>query len=871
MRRAIPFAGKDSNVYRQLKVCKFIPVVTERSTSIQGERWPTLKTYTGDELRKIAMPVGGIGTGNIGLAGNGALVNWEIMNRPALKKSPSVSAFLIRIEQDDQPLFTKVLEGPLDLSDYEGPFGAEVKNHGLPRFRKAIFKSAYPFGQVELEDKNSPMKVTLQAFNPLIPSDALASSYPIMTFRCVVENTSNKNATVSVASNISNFIGPLNPETGHINHNEYIKKAEYCAIYSSSEMTDSRDENYGNFSIAIVNPQQPTFRTSWADLTWKDSLLDMWDDFTSDGHLDERKSVNFEPTGSLCDSRVISPGKTEEFTFIISWYFPNRMAWSIEGEDGTSPPGTNIGKYSDLLIGNFYTTHFKNSIDVLDKFVPLRLILEKRSLKFVNAVVDTNFPEPLLDSALSNLSTLKTQTIFQSSDGKYFGWEGIGYKSGSCFGNCTHVWNYEQTTAFLFSNIAKDFRETEFKYATNRDGFMSFRVTFPLDGLQAWPIAAADGQMGCIVKLYREWMLSGDTEWLRSLWPAARRALEFAWIAGGWDGDQDGVMEGVQHNTMDVEYYGPNPQMGFWYLAALRAAEEISLELEDVDFAKKCRSLFENGSKWIDKNLFNGLYYEHKIYPLVDGQFIADGLRHGIMGAQNTSDPELQLGSGCLVDQLIGQFVADIADLGSLANPVNIGTAATSILKFNEREDLFDHFNHMRSYALGEERGLLMATYPMGNRPKRPFPYFTEMMTAYEYTAAGNLIYSREFTAGIKVISNVRDRFAGKTRNPFDEAECGRHYSRAMIAWGLFLAWSGQKYNAKKGTLSFREDLTNNSLPWFTGASWGTAAVVGDEILVEVAEGSVHLVSVEFQGVIYLKEMIENNTGGILRFKKQST
>ncbi len=79
---------------------------------MQGESWPTLKTYTGDELRKIALPVGGIGTGNIGLAGNGALVNWEVMNRPALNKSPAVSAFLIRIEQEDLPLFTKVLEGP---------------------------------------------------------------------------------------------------------------------------------------------------------------------------------------------------------------------------------------------------------------------------------------------------------------------------------------------------------------------------------------------------------------------------------------------------------------------------------------------------------------------------------------------------------------------------------------------------------------------------------------------------------------------------------------------------------------------------------------------------------------------------------------
>ena len=817
--------------------------------------WPILKTYTGDDLRKISMPVGGIGTGNIGLGGNGGLVNWEIMNRPSFKKSPDVNAFLIRVEQEDQPLFAKVLEGPLDTSQYEGPFGAEVRNHGMPRFRKATFMGAYPFGQVKLEDKNCAVQVTLQSFNPLIPSDSDASSFPIMVIRYVVENTSSKNATVSVASNLSNFIRPFgNKDFSYVNHNEYIENADFSAIRYSSEMKNSDDENYGNFSVALLKPEHPTYRTSWADLTWRDSLLDMWDDFVDDGNFDLRKSVSVEPTGSLCDKRVIKPGGVEEFTFLISWFFPNRRGWSIEGEDGTSPPGTNIGKYSDLIIGNYYTTQFSDSVDVLKKFIPKLDNLETRSKTFVEEILNTGFPEPLLDSALSNLSTLKTQTIFQSSDGKYFGWEGIGYNAGSCFGNCSHVWNYEQTTAFLFSNIAKDFRETEFLYATNRDGFMSFRVTFPLDGLQAWPIAAADGQMGCIVKLYREWTLSGDSEWLRTLWPAARKALEFAWIPGGWDANQDGVMEGVQHNTMDVEYYGPNPQMGFWYLAALRAAEEMATELGEEEFATKCRKLFDNGSAWIDKNLFNGSYYEHKIYPLQEGQTIARGLRLENVGAQDTSNPDLQLGSGCLVDQLIGQFLADITDLGPLADLENIKTTAQSILKFNEKADLFDHFSHMRSYALGDEKGLLMATYPFGSRPQRPFPYFTEIMGSFEYTAAGNLIYSGEFDKGVRVISNVRERFAGKTRNPFDEAECGRHYSRAMIAWGLFLAWTGQKFNAKKKTLSFRKELGNSSLPWYTGAAWGTVTLEDKKLLMHVFEGAVDIETINFKGQKYNKK-----------------
>ena len=85
--------------------------------------------------------------------------------------------------------------------------------------------------------------------------------------------------------------------------------------------------------------------------------------------------------------------------------------------------------------------------------------------------------------------------------------------------------------------------------------------------------------------------MSGDEQRLRSLWPRVKKALQFCWIPGGWDADQDGVMEGCQHNTMDVEYYGPNPQMGFWYLGALKAGAAMAEYVGDEAFAKKCLRL----------------------------------------------------------------------------------------------------------------------------------------------------------------------------------------------------------------------------------------------------------------------------------------
>ena len=147
------------------------------------------------------------------------------------------------------------------------------------------------------------------------------------------------------------------------------------------------------------------------------------------------------------------------------------------------------------------------------------------------------------------------------------------------------------------------------------------------------------------------------------LWPNVKQALEFCWIPGGWDADRDGVMEGCQHNTMDVEYFGPNPQMEGWYLGALRAAEEMARHLGEAEFAATCRDLFERGRAWTDAHLFNGEYYEHEIRPPKSAADIAPGLLVG-MGAADLGNPDFQLGPGCLVDQLVGQYMAHICGLG---------------------------------------------------------------------------------------------------------------------------------------------------------------------------------------------------------------
>jgi uncharacterized protein (DUF608 family) len=361
-------------------------------------------------------------------------------------------------------------------------------------------------------------------------------------------------------------------------------------------------------------------------------------------------------------------------------------------------------------------------------------------------------------------------------------------------------------------------------------------VNLPLERAQEFGKAAADGQMGCIMKMYRDWQLSGDDEMLRTLWPYVKKALEFCWIKGGWDADRDGVMEGCQHNTMDVEYYGPNPQMGVWYLGALRAGEEMARYLGEDDFARTCRSLFDRGTKWIDENLFNGEYYEHKIQPPKDKSEVAPSLLVG-MGAKDLTKPDYQLGSGCLVDQLVGQYMAHVCGLGYLLKPDNVRKTLQSIMKYNLREGMCGHFNCMRSFALGDESALLMASYPK-DRPRNPFPYFTEVMTGFEYAAAVGMLYEGQVDNGLQCIKNIRDRYDGRKRSPFDEAECGHHYARAMASWAAVPALTGFSYSGVEKTMTFAPK--DGTFFWSNGYAWGSCSLKRMEKSVSVELSVLH-------------------------------
>ena len=718
-----------------------------------AEEWPVLKTYRGAALRRVKMPLGGIGTGTISLSGRGSLVDWELWNRPAKGNSPTgVKAphFAVRYETKDGTKKARILEGPLFVDEYEGAEGSPVVNHGFPRFREAIFKAAYPLAQIELRDPDFLLSPRLEAFNPLVQGDPDDSGIPAVLFRWTIANPANERISVSVV--------------GSIKKDDALVITVPDGAYEVSRATDIRE---------------PGWHVG-ADRYWRTFLEK---GIVANTPLDDSTAKMDCKANQICAKFILGPGETRKVSFVIAWRNPDRKAW-----------GAYDSKNPEDVVGNWYATRYPTAQAAADDLLSRLPELEAKTVDFVKGILAKKAPDVVKEAALFNLSTFRTETCFRTADGHFYGWEGCRDTKGSCQGSCTHVWGYEHCLVDMWPSLARDMVETQFGPASDPEtGHMNFRVSLPRARAmreRGKGTAAADGQMQCVIKAYEVWRKAGTEDWLRGLWPKIRRAVEFCWIEGGWDADRDGVMEGCQHNTMDVEYFGPNPQMEFLYLAALKAAEAMATACGDADFATECAKLFRQGSAWTEKNLFNGSYYEHRIMPPKGA--IAKGLRHGSMGAKDLADPDYQLGAGCLIDQLVGDFSARVAGLGTVVDASHERTTLGTILARCAKPLHDETFNCMRGYALDGEVSLKMAWYPEGRLPRSPFPYYGETMTGFEYVVAGLLAMNGEFDKAEKVVRDIRERYDGVKRNPFDEAECGHHYARALAAWSVLKAWENR-------------------------------------------------------------------------------
>jgi non-lysosomal glucosylceramidase len=798
------------------------------------------QTYRGRQLDEIAFPLGGIGTGSISLGGWGQLRDCEIFNRPHKGLQFQMTFFTLYARRGDEEPVTRVLQGPVGgFLTANGSGVDRATGAGLPHMRSCEFTGEFPLARLDFADPRMPLEVSLEAYNPFLPLNPDDSGLPIAIFLVHLHNPSDRPVKAVLFANLENRLGHPEVGQGVIEYREGEHRG--CAgalagLVMSTKKHAPDSPHYG--TLALATPWRDlNVQTHWFRGAWFDSLQRFWD-AASEGELPEERAPaeageKSTDVGSIGLRATLAPGERVTLPVTIAWHVPNfEKYWN----------------HAHPSWDNFYGTQFADAWAVAEYAEKHRERLEGETRRFKETLFASTLPASVLDAVSSQISILKTTTCLRLTDGTFYGWEGCNPNAGCCEGTCTHVWNYAQALPFLFPTLEQSIRDSDYAYNQTDEGHMTFRMPLPLGVIGSGSFhPAADGQMGGIMKVYREWQFSGDDAWLREIWPQVKRALEYAWKY--WDADRDGVMEGVQHNTYDIEFYGPNTMMGSFYLGALRAGEEMARHLGDASAAEEYRRVFESGRRWMDEHLFNGEFYRQE----VRGE-AAQHASHAAaisIGGQDADPkkgwPKYQYGDGCLSDQMIGQWMARIVGLGDLFAPEKVRETMAAIFRYNWKPDFWEHANAQRIYALNDEAGLLLCSWPRGGRPALPFVYSDEVWCGIEYQVASHLIYEGLVREGLAIVKGVRDRHDGTRRNPWNEFECGNHYARSMASYAVLLALSGYQYSAPEGRLAFAPRVHADDFACFftTATGWGLYRQRPGEASLEVRAGHVTLRSLE--------------------------
>lgn len=780
-----------------------------------------MSEYTQGHTANIAFPLGGIGTGSIGLSGRGTLVDWEINNRPNRESINPFTGIAIKAEDAAQVIDWRFLQGDTER-DLMG--GLHSGNHswgygqgpnrgalaGVRHFSDTVFKSSFPFAGIAFNDARFPGSVEMTAFNPFIPSNDADSSIPAAFFEFAITNSTRKPINYTIAFSLTN---PF--ETWGLNE---FRDGSAGMLTMHSGISDPKLCGYGDITLAS-DAADLRRQSYWYRGSWFDDLTMFMNDFGAFGPIKPREygtpASDKPDTCTLTASLAIPPRQTGKLRFVLAWYVPNYYKyWGDASHDRSQPDWRN-----------YYARLFKSSYDAAGYCFANWDRLYKYSRRFADALANSSLPACFVDAIQGNLATLKSSTCLRLTDGDFYGWEGVNRNCGSCEGSCQHVWNYAYALPFLFPKLERGLRDNELKYSLEDNGCMHFRMMLPLGSEKTRFRACVDGQMGTVMKCYREWKLSGDTEWLRAHWAQIRKCIEYAWSPENpdkWDMERTGVLHGRQHHTLDVELFGAYSWLTGFYHGALLAGAEMARAVGEAELSDSYAALYARGHRWLEEHTFNGDHYIQDVNVNDINElkpYDADALEN-YWDAENRQ-LKYQIGKGSEIDQVLADWHAGLMGLGNIFEPDHRRRALASIYRTNFM-NMRDLNNPCRVFACNGESGVTICAWDdPASKPAIPIPYSEEAMTGFEYAFAGSLLQCGMESEAVEVVSAIRARYEGGLRNPFSEIECGASYARAMASYALLLICSGFRFDMTRGMLGFRP-LHEGRYLWSADGAWGT-------------------------------------------------
>jgi uncharacterized protein (DUF608 family) len=794
--------------------------------------------YRGENLNRLAFPLGGTGAGMFCLNGEGGISQVSLRHRPDLNSAKTIFA-AVSIKGKKPSAW--MLEGPVSGVRIFGEFNTVNGNPdgvmGFPRYDSAEFTGRFPFGKVSLTDPDFSLPVKVTGWSPFIPGNADESSLPAAALEYEFENTGASAVEAVFSFHAANPIAVGKSGAS-------VRRVENGFICEQAAINKDAPWEEGHFAAFIVG-EKAAVDAAWFRGRWFDHYTMVWKSIAAGEVVDRAPHDDGQGSslgGSLYVPLKLAPGEKRAVCVAVAWYVPVSDQW--EPRYGDLPAPAPDGYYKP-----WYAARFKSIDEVVAHWRASYEELRGRTARFTDAFYDTTLPPEVVEAAAANLSILKSPTVLREEEGRLWAWEGCGEKGGSCWGSCTHVWNYAQALPHLFPSLERTLRETEFFVNQDESGHQNFRAHLRIAPPRHTAHAAADGQLGGVLKTYRDWRISGDTAWLRKLWPLLRRSLDYC--IRTWDPEGKGVLVEPHHNTYDIEFWGPDSMTNTFYLAALNAAVVMGQALNDD--VKGYARLLEQGRAFVERELFDGEYFIQKVQwknlRAPNPAVLAEDKAAIAVGSYSPEakvllekeGPKYQYGAGCLADGVLGEWLAMVSGLDPVLDTAKIRDHLLAVHRHNFKRDLSHHVNPQRpGFAIGHEGGLLLCTWPKGGEPSIPFVYSNEVWTGIEYQVAAHLIHLGCMEEGLEIVRACRARYDGRVRNPYSEYECGQWYARAMSSYSLLQACSGARYDAVTQILHLTPRVTGDFRAFLsTQGGFGTVGVKNGKPFLEVKAGAI--------------------------------
>lgn len=789
--------------------------------------------YAGDWLSRVAFPMGGIGAGMICLDGTGSLSHVSVRNRPQLFNSPlTFAAICIK----GRPNVARLLEGlPPDWKKMAAIPELAGSTFGLPHFRDAKFRACFPFATIDLSDREVPLTVKITGWSPFEAGDADNSSLPVAALEYEFTNKTKKTMDAVFSWNAQNFMATNKDANA-------VKPAPGGFMLWCSAPKERGWED-GALTATVDDPAVKV-NHAWFRGGWFDSLTMAWNDVANGDCFDRPPITDGAPSpgASLFVPFQLAPRASKKIVVRLAWYV-NQTNLRI-GKDPEVNSAPTPGTYKP-----WYTSRFRSIEEVTSYWRERYDELRAKSQRFSNCFYDSTLPPEVIEAVAANLTILKSPTVLRQADGRLWGWEGCNNNEGCCAGSCMHVWNYAQSIPHLFPGLERTLRETEFGPSQDERGHQQFRSALPIRPLQHDFHAAADGQLGGIIKVYRDWRISGDTEWLRRLWPKVRTSLNYCIEL--WDPGHKGCVEEPHHNTYDIEFWGPDGMCTSFYLSALKAATLMGEALNDD--VSLYTDLLNKGTIRMEEDLFDGEYFFQKVeWENLQAKNPISMPRANYspeaVALLQQEGPKYQYGRGCLSDGVLGAWMAFVCGVAPVLDPKKVESHLKSVHRYNLKTDLTAHANPQRpGFACGDEGGLLLCTWPKGGQLSLPFPYSDEVWTGIEYQVASHLMSVGRVDEGLQIVRILRDRYDGRARNPFCEIECGYWYARAMSSYALLQGLTGARYDAIEKTLYLNPSIQGDFRSFISAETgYGTVGLKGGKPFLEVKSGTIEVKKIQF-------------------------